>query len=104
MRRHHDMGGTDGGLVDQRGHEPEPWEKRVNAITRLLGDDKRSLLRVDELRRAIEDMAPEEYDAAGYYGRWTAAMAKLMIEKGVVTIDELRAKLAEVQPEDRDPL
>ncbi len=102
MRRHHDMGGLDGGPVDPHGHDPEPWEKRVNAITRLLGDDKRSLLRVDELRRAIEDMAPEEYDAAGYYGRWAAAMAALMIEKGVVTIDELRAKLAELQPEDQE--
>ena len=104
MRRHHDMGGFDGGPVDQRDHDPEPWEKRVNAITRLLGDETRGLLRVDELRRAIEDMAPEEYDAAGYYGRWAAAMAKLMIEKGVVTIDELRTKLAEVQPEDQEPL
>ena len=54
------------------------------------------------LRRAIEDMAPEEYDFAGYYGRWAAAVAALMIEKGVVTIDELRAKLAELQPEDQE--
>jgi len=102
MRRHHDMGGLDGGPVDLREHVPEPWEKRVNAITRLLGDQKRRLLHVDELRRAIEDMAPEEYDVAGYYGRWAAAVAALMIEKGVVTIDELRAKLAELQPEDQE--
>ncbi len=94
MRRHHDMGGLEAELVDQRGHELEPWEKRVNAIARLLEDETRELLRVDELRRAIEDMAPEEHDAAGYYGRWAAGMAKLMVEKGVVTIDELRAKLA----------
>jgi hypothetical protein len=97
------MGGLEGGIVDQDGHELEPWEKRVNAIARLLEDETRSLLRVDELRRAIEDLAPEEYDAAGYYGRWAAGMAKLMVEKGVVTIDELRAKLTDVQAEDQEP-
>ncbi len=100
MRRHHDMGGLDGGSIDGRDHDFEPWEKRVNAIMRLLGDEKRQLLRVDELRRAIEDMAPEEYDEAGYYGRWAGAMTKLMIEKGVVTIDELREKLESVPPKD----
>ena len=102
MRRHHDMGGLEAGLVDQRGHELEPWEKRVNALARLLEEETRGLLRVDELRRAIEDMAPEEYDDAGYYGRWAAGMTKLMIEKGVVTIDELRAKLADVEAEDQE--
>ena len=102
MRRYHDMGGLEGGPIEQDEHEFEPWEKRVNAITRLLGDDTRKLLRTDELRRAIEDMAPEEYDEAGYYGRWAVAMTKLMIEKGVITIDELRAKLAELQPEDEE--
>ena len=102
MRRHHDMGGLEGGPIEQGEHEFEPWEKRVNAMTRLLSDEKRKLLRVDELRRAIEDMAPDEYDEAGYYGRWAAAMSELMIEKGIITINELRAKLAEVQPEDEE--
>jgi hypothetical protein len=96
------MGGLEGGSIEQGQHEFEPWEKRVNAITRLLSDEKRKLLRVDELRRAIEDMAPDEYDEAGYYGRWAAAMSVLMIEKGIITIDELRAKLAEVQPENEE--
>ena len=52
--------------------------------------------------RATEDMAPDEYDEAGYYGRWAAAMSKLMIEKGVIKIGELRAKLADVPPEDEE--
>ena len=97
MRRHHDMGGTRGGQIDPHERDLAPWEKRVDAMTRLLGDNKRKLLRVDELRRAIEDMAPKEYDDAGYYGRWATAMSTIMIEKGIVTIDELRTKLAEIQ-------
>lgn len=102
MRRHHDMGGSGGGEIDPHESYPEPWEKRVDAMTRLLGDDKRKLLRVDELRRAIEDMASEEYDEAGYYGRWATAMATIMIEKGVITIDELRTKLVAFQLDDKE--
>ena len=55
-RRHHDMGGLPAGPVDQDQHDKSPWEKRVDALMRLLSDEQRRLLRVDELRRAIEDL------------------------------------------------
>ena len=38
MRRHHDMGGEPAGPVVPAEHDYAPWEKRVDAILRLLTD------------------------------------------------------------------
>lgn len=51
MRRHHDMGRLDAGPVERAGHDYAPWEKRVDAILRLLSDRERRVLMLDELRR-----------------------------------------------------
>ncbi|HJO75507.1 MAG TPA: nitrile hydratase subunit beta [Rhodospirillales bacterium] len=63
MRRHHDMGGQDAGPVDQSEHDHTAWEKRVDAIMRLIGDDKRKLVNVNELRRGTEGMDEERLSA-----------------------------------------
>lgn len=97
MRRHHDMGGEPAGPVEATEHDYAPWEKRVDAIVRLLSDDKRSLMRVDELRRGIENLGPGAYDQLNYYERWISSATNLMIEKGVINIDELGRKMAEVE-------
>ncbi len=97
LRRHHDMGGLDAGPVARTEHDYAPWEKRVDAILRLLSSPKRGILQVDELRRAIEDLGPGAYDELSYYERWIAAIANLLIEKGVLTVDELGRRMAEVE-------
>jgi hypothetical protein len=96
MRRHHDMGGMEAGPMDLAEHDHAPWEKRVDAILRLLSDPKRRILRVDELRRGIEDLGPGAYDELSYYERWIASISNMLIEKGVISIDELGRKMAEV--------
>jgi nitrile hydratase len=45
---------------------------------------------VDELRRGIESIPPEEYFGLTYYERWLRSIATLMLEKGVVTPEELQ--------------
>ncbi len=97
MRRHHDMGGLDAGPVDLSEHGYTPWEKRVDAILRLVGDKKRKLLSVDELRRGIEDLGPSAYDGLNYYERWISAITNILIEKGVIPIDELGRKMEDVK-------
>ncbi len=97
LRRHHDMGGLEAGPVDRTGHDHAPWEKRVDAILRLLSDKKREILRVDELRRGIEDLGPGAYDELSYYERWIASISNLLIEKGVISIDELGRKMAGIE-------
>ncbi len=95
--RHHDMGGLEAGPVERSGHAHEPWEKRVDALKMLLFDDQRQLLSTDELRRGIEDLGAEAYDRYNYYERWMAAMANVLLEKGIITVDELATKMAEIE-------
>ena len=95
MRGHHDMGGLPAGPVDRSEHAKEAWEKRVDALARLLTEKK--LRRVDEARRAIEALPPDAYDTMSYYERWMAATAQLLLERGVITADELGRKMEEVK-------
>ena len=97
MRRHHDMGGLPAGPVERAEHEYAPWEKRVDAILRLLSDRRRRIMTVDELRRGIEELGPGAYDGMTYYQRWLASIANVLIEKGVITVDELGRRMAEVE-------
>ena len=57
---------------------------------------------VDELRRAIETLGPGVYDNLNYYERWTAAVTRLLQEKGVITTDELGRMMATVEREWRE--
>ena len=97
MRAHHDLGGRPAGPIDRTERELEPWEKRVDALVQLLSAPERRLIRVDELRRAIEGLGAEAYDRLTYYERWIAAVTNLLLEKGVLTTEELGRKLDEVR-------
>jgi hypothetical protein len=103
LRRHHDMGGLPAGPVDppkpEDEHDYAPWEKRVDAILRLLADSKRRLITTDELRRGIEELGPGAYDEMSYYERWIASITNNLIEKGVITVDELGRRMAQVAAE-----
>lgn len=95
MRSHHDMGGLPAGPVDRSEHGYADWERRVDAMGVILG--ARKMLTVDERRLAIETLTPEAYDALAYYERWVIALGKTLIQRGVITTDELKQKMQEVE-------
>src|SRR5689334_12800878 len=95
MQRHHDMGGMAAGPIDRHEHDLAPWEKQVDAILRLLLAEK--VLTLDELRRAIEELGPTAYDQLSYFERWISAIANLLLEKGVVGVQELGEAIVSVQ-------
>ena len=95
----HDLGGQSAGAVQREPHELQWWEKRIDALLTLLGDEKRRLIRTDELRRAIESLGENVYMTHSYYERWTLAIATLLLEKGVLTSEELDRRVAEIERE-----
>ncbi len=97
MRSHHDMGGLPAGPVERSEHDYALWEKRVDALMVLLAAPQRRLLRVDELRRNIEALPPDAYDKMTYCERWISAITNTMLQRGVVTADELGRRMAEVE-------
>ncbi len=93
------MGGLPAGPVDRAEHDYAPWEKRVDAILRLAISPAHRLFTLDELRRSIEDLGPGAYDQMSYYERWIAAITNMLLEKGVLTVDELGRAMARVEEE-----
>lgn len=94
-RMNHDMGGLPAGEVKPSEHDYEDWERRVDALAVLIG--KNIHMTVDERRKAIESLPPDCYDRMSYYERWTAALAQTLLQRGVITTDELAGKMAEVE-------
>jgi len=97
-RSHHDMGGQPAaGPVAHTEHDYALWEKRVDALLVLLSRKDRRLITVDELRRNIESLGAEAYDAMTYYERWVHSISQTLIQRGVISIDELGKRMAEVE-------
>lgn len=96
-RGHHDMGGLPAGKVARTEHDYALWEKRVDAMMVLLSDRRRGLMNTDMLRRGIESLPPDAYDRMKYYERWIHSIATMMLERGVVTREELDARMARLR-------
>ena len=96
MRRYHDIGGQPAGPIDTSDHATEPWTKTLTAIVGALR--AQGLSRVDELRRHIEDLAPQDYDRA-YFERWAEAICDLLEEKGLTSRAEIEARMAAIKAE-----
>ena len=87
------MGGSPGGPIDKSQHEVEDWERLADAINSALG--KKGIQSTDELRRSIESL--ENYPELSYYERWVAATERLLVEKGVLTGEEIDERAAEIE-------
>ena len=96
-RPFHDLGGEPAGPLDRDEHPATFFEKRIDAMLMLLTDARRRVIRVDEHRRTMEQFRPEFYWRLSYYERWLHSMTSLMLEKGVITRDELDARIAEIR-------
>ena len=98
-RSHHDMGGLKAGRVKPTEHDYAQWERRIDAMAVLLWAIKggSKYLSVDEHRKNIESLPPQEYDRTSYYEKWIYALTQTLIQRGVISTDELGRKMAEVQ-------
>lgn len=93
-RQHHDMGGLAAGRVEPTEHDYPEWERRVDAMVQILRLGGR--ITVDELRKNIEQLPPEAYDKLSYYEKWIASLTQTLIQRGVITTEELGRKMEEV--------
>lgn len=96
-RRVHDMGGLDMGRIDPSDHHVEPWQKWINATFTTMIMDPGHSIRLDELRRAMEDLGTERYDRLQYFERQTHGFVDLLIEKGILSQAEIEGRMAEIK-------
>jgi hypothetical protein len=95
MKGDHAMGGEPDGPIDRADHELALWEKRVEAMLVLLRT--RGILVTDEGRRALESLGANVYLSSTYAEKRIMAAANNLILKGILTVDELAHKLADVE-------
>ncbi len=88
----HDRGGwPTEAPIDRSEHELADWELLTDALVGALS--VQGLMNVDQLRRGIESMRPDEYERASYYERWLYSIETVLTEKGVLAPGELDARL-----------
>lgn len=92
----HDRGGwpTDE-AIDQSDHHWADWEYRTHAMVGALR--AHDLLNTDELRRGIESIPREDYEAYSYYERWSSSIERILTEKSLVSAAEIDAKVRELE-------
>jgi len=98
----HDLGGVEPAAsqpIDRAEHDLTQFEKSVDAMMNLLSGAPRRLFTVDELRRTIESLTPEQYHGLLYYEKWLQAVHDLMIEKDVLSDEEVMLKCAALREE-----
>ena len=91
MTRSHDMGGRFGdGAVQPEPEDAiwhEDWHPRALAVTLAAG--ALGAWNIDISRHAREALRPPDYARFSYYEKWLAALADLLVARGVVSRGEL---------------
>jgi nitrile hydratase len=93
MNGGHDLGGMHGlGPINAEPEAQEPvfharWEQRVFGMVRVLG--ALGQWNGDMSRHSRERQHPADYLHHSYYENWLAGLEKLLVEKGIVTAEEL---------------
>jgi hypothetical protein len=90
-----DLGGAPAGPIDRSPHEPGLFEKRVDAMYVLL-QGKRAFT-TDAHRRVQETMPQHEYDTLAYYERWMASIRTLLVEQGILSDEEIEARIRQIR-------
>ena len=97
----HDMGGmTCFGPIEREESEPvfhAEWERRCFAITVAAGF--LGQWNIDMSRYARERMHPAEYLNTSYYEHWLHGLQTLLVEKGLLTEEEIAARMLELAEE-----
>lgn len=93
MTRVHDMGGRFGDGPVDLGLPDDPvfakgWHARALAVTLAAG--ALGQWNLDVSRHSRERLSPKDYSRFSYYEKWMAALADLLVEKGVVSLEELK--------------
>lgn len=80
-----------------------PWEGRVFGIAVTLNED--GAYEWSEFQRRLAEeiaVAPPDDKEAVYYERWLASLERLLLERGMITRDELEDRFAAYESGDLD--
>jgi thiocyanate hydrolase subunit beta len=91
----HDVGGQPDAPVPYLDKEELDWEQRTYVTCEVLA--WRGVWTAEWRRRAENDLGETLYYGLPYYGRWITVAAKCLIDRRLVSVSELAAKIDEVR-------
>jgi hypothetical protein len=91
----HDVGGQPDAPVPYLDKEELDWEKRAYVLCEVLA--WRGVWNAEWRRRAENDLGKTLYYGLPYYGRWVTVATQMLVDRGLIAIDELAAKIDEVR-------
>lgn len=95
MNAVHDMGGRPNQEpIDRAERTLMEWERRAGALVDVLCEKR--MIDSDQLRRGIESIPADEYHGLSYYERWSASLELLLVEKGMLTSEEINVRAAAI--------
>ena len=92
----HDVGGLDFGNVDFHEHDLAFWERRVDAMIVLLAT-KKNAFKIDAHAPRHRKLRRAAVHDTTYYEKWCRALRNLVVEQGIISRDELAAKIVETR-------
>lgn len=95
MPRTHDMGGQPAGPIDRTEHQLADWERLTEGLNSTLA--AKGIKNSDEGRRVREDMPSDLYIDTTYYERWVHSIEVLLVEKGILTADEIEKQVGKFE-------
>jgi hypothetical protein len=90
-----DLGGLPAEPIVISDHELLPWEKRCHALLDVLAENR--VVNTEEKRRGIDDLGSELLGKLTYYEKWVLAASNVLMQKGVLTSDEIAQRVEAVQ-------
>jgi hypothetical protein len=96
-----DLGGSPAEPLVLSDHQLLPWEKRCHALLDVLAAHK--IVNTEEKRRGIDDLGSEIYGKLTYYEKWIVAAANVLMQKGILTPDEIARRVDEVKQRFEEP-
>jgi nitrile hydratase len=85
------------GPIEVEENEPyfhDQWERRMLGM--FLAVFAGGHYNIDEFRHSIERMNPAEYLRTSYYEHWLSGLQRMLLEKGIVTEEEIDARMKEL--------
>lgn len=102
----HDLGGVQGlGPVPIKGDDrpfSQPWEAHVHGT--MLSAAVSRAFTVDEARARVEELHPIAYLKMSYYEQWLYSLETNLIAHGVLSVEEIEARLREIVADPDAPL
>jgi hypothetical protein len=89
-----DVGGLPAGEVPREEVPQLFWEKHMIAMFNVLWS--KGVFNLDEFRRAVEAMPLSDYQHSSFYGRRVDGMTDLLVEKGIISREELAARTEQI--------